>query len=118
LGNRVVVVPSTVLPTIATPFYKTIEASDVPGGVINLITGDPMNLGATLASHADVDAVWFHQMDRRGCAEIEKLSAPTLKRTWVDGGRGRDWWCDGQTAATDLLRHASQIKNVWVPYGV
>lgn len=118
LGNRVVVVPSTVLPTIATAFYKTIEASDVPGGVINLITGDPMNLGATLASHADVDAIWFHQMDRQWCAEIEKLSAPTIKRTWVDGGRGRDWWCDRQTAATELLHQASQIKNVWVPYGI
>ena len=118
LGNRVVMVPSTVLPTIATAFYKTIETSDVPGGVINLITGDPMSLGATLASHADVDAVWFHQMDRNGCAEIEKLSAPTLKRTWVDGGRGRDWWCDKQAAADELLRHSSQIKNVWVPYGI
>lgn len=118
LGNRVVVVPSTVLPTIATAFYKTLETSDVPGGVINLITGDPISLGATLASHADVDAVWFHQMDPTGCAEIEKLSASTLKRTWVDGGRGRDWWCDKQAAADELLRHSSQIKNVWVPYGI
>ncbi|MDE2369343.1 MAG: aldehyde dehydrogenase family protein [Burkholderiales bacterium] len=118
LGNRVVAVPSTVLPLAATDFYQVLDTSDLPGGVVNLVTGDADALLATLAGHADVDAIWRHDGDAAGCAQVEKLSAANLKRTWVGGARGRDWFDDAQGAGPEFLRQSCQIKNVWVPYGV
>ena len=118
LGNRVVAVPSRVLPTVATDLYQVLDTSDVPGGVINIVTGNLQALVNTLATHADVDAVWRHDGDAAGCAELEKLSASNLKRTWVSGSKGRDWTAPSQGRGQEFLRHASQVKNVWVPYGV
>ena len=51
-------------------------------------------------------------------AEVERLSAQSLKRTWVGGGRGRDWFDAAQAAGRPVLAHASQVKNIWIPYGV
>ncbi|MCW5629929.1 MAG: aldehyde dehydrogenase family protein [Rhodoferax sp.] len=118
LGNRVVVLPSTHLPLIATDLYQVLDTSDLPDGVVNIVTDAGKTLSAVLASHADVDAVWRHDGDAEGCAEIERLSASNLKRTWVGGSRGRDWARAGQGRGPEFLRHASQVKNIWVPYGV
>ncbi len=118
LGNRVVVLPSTHLPLIATDLYQVLDTSDIPDGVVNIVTDAGKSLCRVLAEHADVDAVWRHDGDAAGCAEVEKCSAGNLKRTWVSGGRGRDWGKPGQGRGLEFLRQASQVKNVWVPYGV
>ncbi len=118
LGNRVVLVPSRTLPTIATDLYQVFDTSDLLGGVINIVTGNTQALIGALATHADVDAIWRHDGDAAGCAEVEKLSTSNLKRTWVSGAKGRDWWRKSQGRGSEFLRHASQVKNVWIPYGV
>ena len=118
LGNRVVVLPSVAFPLVATDLYQVLDTSDVPGGVVNIVTGPIKDLVATLASHLDVDAIWRHDGDAAGCAEVERLSAGNLKRSWVSGGRGRQWHKTGQGRGPEFLRQASQVKNVWVPYGV
>jgi aldehyde dehydrogenase (NAD+) len=118
LGNRVVVLPSTSLPLIATDLYQVLDTSDLPDGVVNIVTDPDKALAAVLANHADVDALWRHDGDAAGCAEVEKLSAGNLKRTWVSGERGRDWTRPGQGRSQEFLRQASQVKNIWVPYGV
>ncbi|MEJ8852972.1 aldehyde dehydrogenase family protein [Variovorax robiniae] len=117
LGNRVVLLPSTTLPTIATDLYQVLDTSDLPGGVLNIVTGPVAALASTLASHADVDAIWRHDGDAAGCAEVECLSIANLKRTWVGGGKGRVWADPAQGRGPEFLRHASQVKNIWVPYG-
>jgi aldehyde dehydrogenase (NAD+) len=118
LGNRVVVVPSEAHPLSALDLYQVLDTSDLPGGVVNIITGSADALAQTLASHSDVDAVWRHDGSTPGCAEVERLSAQSLKRTWVSGGRGRDWFDARQSAGSTVLAHASQVKNIWIPYGV
>ncbi len=118
LGNRVVVLPSTALPLIATDLYQVLDTSDLPDGVVNIVTDPERSLAAVLAAHADVDALWRHDGDAAGCAQVEKLSSGNLKRTWVGGSRGRDWHKPGQGRSLEFLRQASQVKNVWVPYGV
>ena len=118
LGNRVIAVPSQVHPLSATDFYQVLDTSDLPGGALNIVTGDADELARVLAGHADVDAVWRHDGSVAGCAEVERLSADTVKRTWVSGGRGRDWFDDAQTSGRIFLAHASQVKNIWIPYGV
>jgi len=118
LGNRVIAVPSEAHPLAATDLYQVLDTSDLPGGALNIVTGSADELAKTLASHSDVDAVWRHDGSAAGCAEVERLSAESLKRTWVGGGKGRDWYDTKQSCGRAVLAHASQVKNVWIPYGV
>jgi len=116
MGNRTVIVPSARHALIATDFYQVLETSDLPAGTINIVTGDAATLLQTLAAHDDVDAVWAFG-DGALSAAAERLSVGNLKRTLVDYGLATDW-TDGMTAEGPVwLRHATQIKNIWIPYG-
>ncbi|MGH7504350.1 MAG: aldehyde dehydrogenase family protein, partial [Longimicrobiales bacterium] len=116
MGNTVVVVPSETGALAATDLYQVIDTSDIPAGVINIVTGTRAELTATLAAHDDVDGMWYFAADAGGAA-VERLSASNMKRTWVAYGRERDWWDARQASGHDFLRHATQVKNIWVPYG-
>ncbi|MEI4493364.1 aldehyde dehydrogenase family protein [Mameliella alba] len=114
MGNRVVLVASEPFPLAALEFYQVLETSDVPGGVVNILTGSHAELAPVLASHMDVEAVWsFSSSDLSEV--IESASAGNLKRTWVNDGRARDWLNAGDTR--DFLEQATEVKTVWVPYG-
>ena len=115
MGNACVVVPSHPFPLAATDFYQVLDTSDLPGGVVNIVTGDPADLGRTLAGHMDVDAVWAFG-DAALSAMIERESASNLKRTWVNHGAARDWTGAGGTDRA-FLRAATEVKTVWIPYG-
>ncbi len=108
LGNTVVLVPSEENPLVATDFYSLLETSDIPSGVVNIVTGDPSSLGKTLAEHLDVDALWFAAHGET----FEKASAGNLKRTW--NLEGLDV---GNLEPKIALREATQVKNIWIPYG-
>ena len=116
MGNSVVVVPSATAPFSATDFYQILETSDVPAGTINIVTGDQNELAEVLAKHDDVDGIWYFG-DQKGCKRIELLSADNMKRTWTNNGKYRDWTDHAQSQGEVFLREASQIKNIWVPYG-
>ena len=115
MGNTCVVVPSEPFPIAATDFYQVLDTSDLPDGVVNIITGSHADLGKTLAGHMDVDALWsFSATDFSRMIETE--SAVNLKRTWVNRGRARDWMgSDGE--GREFLRQATEVKTVWIPYG-
>ncbi|MCA9761786.1 MAG: aldehyde dehydrogenase family protein [Gemmatimonadetes bacterium] len=115
MGNAVVAVPSEVAPLLATDLYQVLETSDVPGGVVNLVTGERADLLAPLAGHDDVDAIWVHGTQAEA-AEAERLSTGNMKRTWTDW-RARSWLDPEAGEGTAFLRHATQVKNIWVPYG-
>ncbi|TWB98113.1 aldehyde dehydrogenase (NAD+) [Bradyrhizobium macuxiense] len=116
MGNRVVAVPSERHPLAATDFYQVLETSDVPGGVVNIVTGDRGELVKVLAEHDDVDALWaFGSQDASAAAE--RLSIGNLKRTLVDHGLALDWYDKAASEGPILLRHAVQVKNIWIPYG-
>ena len=116
MGNTVIVVPSARNPLAATDFYQVLETSDVPDGVINIVTGDPGDLAAILAAHDDVDGMWYFG-SREVSAEVERLSIGNMKRTWVDYGVARDWTDKAMAAGEEFLEHATQVKNIWIPYG-
>ncbi|MFZ5963094.1 aldehyde dehydrogenase family protein [Thalassococcus sp. BH17M4-6] len=115
MGNRVVLVASEPFPLAATEFYQVLETSDVPGGVVNILTGKHEELAPTLASHMDIDAIWsFSSSDLS--EGIERASAGNLKRSWVNDSRSRDWMsAEGEGRA--FLDAATEVKTVWVPYG-
>ncbi|WP_170525681.1 aldehyde dehydrogenase family protein [Ruegeria arenilitoris] len=113
MGNRVVLVASEPYPLAATDFYQVLDTSDVPAGVVNILTGSHEELAKPLASHLNVDAVWsFSSSDLS--AQIEVVSAGNLKRTWVNNATAFDW---GMDHTRRFLQAATEIKNIWVPYG-
>ncbi|MCW1968730.1 MAG: aldehyde dehydrogenase family protein [Anaerolineae bacterium] len=114
MGNTVVLIPSEQHPLSATDLYQVLDTSDVPGGVVNIITGERDALSKTLAEHLDVDAMWYFG-SANGSAMVEKASVGNLKRTWVGYGKPVNWFDASDT--DELLRHATQVKNIWVPYG-
>ena len=116
MGNRVVAVPSAQYPFIVTDLYQVFDTSDLPGGVVNIVTGAPDALAETLAEHDAVDALWYVG-SVEGSARVERASVGNLKQTWVNGGKKRDWFDPAQGQGREYLRRATQIKNVWVPYG-
>lgn len=112
MGNAVVAVASQVNPLPAIELMRVLEASDVPAGAWNILTGDPAELSATLADHLGVDAFW-HMGEPTLSADIHTRSAGNLKQTWVLDGTTLDW----TKPSEEMLRRATQVKNIWVPWG-
>ena len=111
MGNTVVVVPSPRAPLSATDLYQVLETSDVPAGVVNIVTGERDELAKVLAEHDDVDGVWYAG-PAAGRALVERASADNMKRTWTLPDA--PWHTP---PAAEVLREATQIKNIWVPFG-
>ena len=88
-GNAAVMVPSMAQALVATDFYQILDTSDLPGGVINIVTGDKGPLGLELAKHDAVDAIWYFG-NADAVKEIELASAGNLKQTWTESV-ARDW---------------------------
>jgi aldehyde dehydrogenase (NAD+) len=116
MGNRVVAVPSEHHGLAATDFYQVLDTSDVPAGVVNIVTGPRDELARVLADHLEIDALWYVG-PAEGCRMVEAASAGNLKRTFVNHGKARDWLDPDQGEGREFLRHATQVKNIWVPYG-
>jgi len=116
MGNTTVVVPSERHPLSATDLYQVFDTSDLPGGVVNIVTGEKDALAKVLAEHDDVDALWYDG-PKSGSAMVEAASIGNLKRTWVNDGKKRNWLDDRQAQGQEFLRQATQVKNIWVPYG-
>jgi len=116
MGNTTVVVPSENAPLCATDFYQVIETSDVPGGVINIVTGKKEILSEVLANHFDVDGMWYFG-NIEGSRLVEIASAGNMKRTWVNRDKYRDWRKSEEGQGIDFLRQSTQVKNIWIPYG-
>jgi len=115
-GNTVVAIPSEKYPLIAGDLYQVFETSDLPGGVVNLVTGRTSELLKVLAEHDDVDALWCYG-DEATCATATALSAGNLKEVWTNEGRAFDLFSAEQGEGRAYLQHAYQVKNIWVPYG-
>jgi len=115
-GDTVVMIPSEKYPLSATDFYQVLDTSDVPSGVVNIVTGDRHHLVKTLIQHEDVDAVWYFG-DAEGSYHVEYESAANMKRTWVNYGLPRDWLSAEAGCGHEFLHEATQVKNIWVPTG-
>src|SRR5690606_18805156 len=74
MGNASVIIPSSVHPLAATDFYQILDTSDVPGGVVNIVTGDRDTLTKTLAEHDNVDALWYFGPGKDGSQFVEAAS--------------------------------------------
>lgn len=116
MGNRVVAVASQTHPLVAARLYQVFETSDIPAGVVNLLTGERDVLARTLAEHDDVSALWYCGSED-GSRMVETASAGNLKPVWADQGRLRDWRDPRFGQGHEYLRRATQVKTIWLPYG-
>ena len=116
MGNAVIAVPSESYPLIAADLYQLFDASDVPGGAVNIVTGYALQLLKTLSEHDDVDAIWSFG-DESSAAAAKAMSVGNLKQVWTNEGRAIDWFNPKLAEGRWFLEHATQVKNIWVPYG-
>ncbi|MBC2837052.1 aldehyde dehydrogenase family protein [Paragemmobacter straminiformis] len=112
MGNTCVLVPSDPFPLAATDFYQVLETSDVPAGVVNIVTGSHAELAKPLAGHMDIDALWSFSSSPVSKL-VEEESATNLKRTWVNHGKATAF----PLAPRSALAQATEVKTIWVPYG-
>lgn len=115
-SNSIVIVPSEKYPLLALDLYQVFETSDLPGGVVNILTGNSDHLAKYLVEHQAVRSIWYFGSEE-GSAFVEHTSAVNVKRTWVDYGVPRDWSDSRQGQGEEFLYHATQVKNVWLTMG-
>jgi aldehyde dehydrogenase (NAD+) len=116
MGNTAIVVPSEAYPLITGDLYQLFDTSDLPGGAVNIVTGYQSQMLKVLAEHDDVDAIWSFA-DEASAAAAKSLSVGNLKQVFTNEGRAIDWFDVRQGEGRWFLQHATQVKNIWVPYG-
>jgi aldehyde dehydrogenase (NAD+) len=116
VGNTVIAVPSEKFPLIAGDLYQLFDTSDLPGGAVNIVTGRASELLKTLAEHDDVDAIWCYGNEAM-VADAKVMSTGNLKQVWTNEGRVIDWFNSKLAEGRWFLEHATQVKNIWAPYG-
>jgi len=115
VGNAVVAVPSESYPLIIGDLYQILETSDMPSGVVNLVAGRPAELARTLADHDGIESIWCFRSNQDADA-VRAASIGNMKQVWTNDGHEYDWFSP-QTEGRWFLQHATQVKNIWVPYG-
>ena len=115
-GNTVVAVPSETYPLTIGDLYQLFDTSDLPAGAVNFVSGRRADLLKTLAEHDDVDAIWSFA-GGESAAAAKLLSVGNLKQVFTNEGRAIDWFDAQQGEGRWFLEHATQVKNIWVPYG-
>jgi len=116
VGNTVIAVPSEAYPLITADLYQLFDTSDLPGGALNIVTGYRSQLLKPLAEHDDVDAIWCFGGEASAAA-AKAMSVGNLKQVWTNEGRAIDWFNPKLAEGRWFLEHATQVKNIWVPYG-
>ncbi len=114
-GNTAVVVSSLERPLPAITLGEVLATSDVPGGVVNLLTGDAAELGPWLAEHADVDGIDLAGAPTPLAMELERSAAGTIKRVLRAPAEEPDWTAD---PGLSRMRPFLETKSVWHPMGV
>jgi len=116
MGNTVIAIPSERYPLITGDLYQLFDTSDLPGGAVNIVTGYASQLLKTLAEHDDIDAIWCFG-DETQAAAAKSASISNLKQVFTNEGRAIDWFNPKVAEGRWFLEHATQVKNIWVPYG-
>ena len=113
-GNTCVVLASEQMPLCAVSFAEVLHASDVPAGVVNILTGFRDELTEHFASHMDVNAVVYCDGDAEDTKAIQEQAANNIKR--VIDRVDTDW---GEASAQNpyLIKQTQEIKTTWHPIG-
>ncbi len=113
-GNTCVVLASEQQPLCAISFAEVLQASDVPAGVVNILTGFRSELTEQFASHMDVNAVVYCDGGKKTARTIQTLAAENIKRVI---SRQRVNWMSGDAASPYEIRDTQEVKTTWHPIG-
>jgi len=113
-GNSCVVLASEKLPLCAVSFAEVLHASDVPAGVVNLLTGLREELTEQFASHMDVNSIVYCDGGKKAAVTIQELAAENIKRVV---SRQRVNWLSEKAASPYQIRDTQEVKTTWHPIG-
>ena len=113
-GNTCVVLASESKPLCAVSFAEVLHASDVPGGVVNILTGLRSELTGQFASHMDVNAIVSCDGSRKTAATVQELAAENMKRVVT---RTKIDWSRDDAQDPYLIRDTQEVKTTWHPIG-
>ena len=113
-GNTCVVLASEKMPLCAISFAEVLHASDVPGGVVNMLTGFREELTGQFASHMDVNAIVFCDNDNEVARDIQQQAADNIKRVIA---RGDENWSKDVAQNPYLIKDTQETKTTWHPIG-
>jgi acyl-CoA reductase-like NAD-dependent aldehyde dehydrogenase len=111
-GNSIIILGSYHKPLCAVTFAEVVHASDVPSGVINIITGNPTELVPYFADHMDVNAVLYCEPNKEDKKSISEKSAFNMKRVrFYDAVK----WSTDTAQSPYLIMDTQEIKTTWHP---
>ena len=113
-GNTCIALASRSRPLSAVSFAEVLHASDVPGGVVNVLTGFREELDEHFSSHMDVNAIVYCDGDAASIRRIEEQAAGNIKRTFARVGTD---WSDASAQGPYLIADTQEIKTTWHPVG-
>jgi acyl-CoA reductase-like NAD-dependent aldehyde dehydrogenase len=113
-GNSCVVLASEKMPLCAISFAEVLHASDVPGGVVNILTGFRDELTGQFASHMDVNAIVFCDSDNDVARDVQQQAADNIKRVIA---RGDEDWSKNAAQNPYLIKETQETKTTWHPIG-
>lgn len=110
-GNTVVILASESKPLCAVTFAEVVHSSDVPGGVVNILTGKTSELADQFGSHMDINAVCLARTEENRLAQIQSLGAETVKRihAWSHN------WNESDAQNPYLIQDFQEVKTTWHP---
>ena len=111
-GNSCIVLSSEENPMVSISFAEILNISDVPYGVVNILTGERKELISHFASHKDVNAIIYCGDNNEEIKEIEKVSVENLKRVKI---YKRKNWDDKTSQSPYLIEQCQEIKTTWHP---
>lgn len=121
MGNAAIMVPSEKYPLPALEFIQVLQSSDLPGGVVSVLTGSRDQLTQALANHSVIKAIWYWG-SLEGCQYLQSSCLNPLKTLWLHSQKqeeekeeGKEWTHPHPSILEEMWRNAVQWKSVWIP---
>ncbi|MDP2365946.1 MAG: aldehyde dehydrogenase family protein [Ignavibacteria bacterium] len=111
-GNTVIILASETKPLTAISFAEVLNSSDVPGGVVNILTGKKDELLSHMASHMEVNAILYCGKDEKHFKTINELASNNVKRTIF---YKKDSWTNAECESPYLIEQMQEVKTTWHP---
>ncbi|XP_067122944.1 aldehyde dehydrogenase family 16 member A1-like [Centruroides vittatus] len=117
MGNTIVAIPSQSGSLSAIKMHQIFNNSEVPKGVINILTGDQDHLTHCLIEHRNIHSIWYHSSSAEGAAFVKHISATSNRPFWIGYHPKRDWNNKEQGQGKEFLYHCLKYKSIWLPVG-
>lgn len=119
MGNAIIMVPSEKYPLPALQFSQVLQASDLPGGLVSIITGGRDQLTQALANHSVIQGIWYWG-SKEGCQFLQYCCVSPLKHLWLhceeeEKEAGKIWTDLNPSFQEELWRKAVVWKSIWIP---